>query len=78
MAGGASKVIFILLVLAVTIPCLEAGIAEFDDFLKEQQNEAHDVALKSYVPDPENVTHDINLHVHLYLPLPTLLFVIIN
>ncbi|XP_061355861.1 pectate lyase-like [Gastrolobium bilobum] len=68
MVGSASKVTFIFLVtLAITIPCLEAGIAEFDDFLKVQAEKAHRLALASYVPIPEEVTEDLNLHVHLAL-----------
>ncbi|KAK7365085.1 hypothetical protein VNO80_13886 [Phaseolus coccineus] len=66
MAGSASKVVLSLLVtLAISIPCLEAGIAEFDDFLKVQSEKAREIALKSYVPMPELVTNDINHHVHL-------------
>lgn len=65
MAGSASKVTFIFLVaFAITIPCLEAGIAEFDDFLKAQASEAQVIALKSYQPDPINVTAEFNIHVH--------------
>lgn len=75
MAGSSSKVTFILLfAFAITIPCLEAGIAEFDDYLRAQADRAHEIALQSYVPDPENVTAEINLHVNkYYLPVPTLL-----
>lgn len=74
MAGGVSKVTFIFLVaFAITIPCLNAGIAEFDEFLKEQANEAEQIAVKSYVPNPLNVTDDLNFHVHRYLPSSTLL-----
>ncbi|TKY50294.1 Pectate lyase [Spatholobus suberectus] len=63
-----SKVAFTLLVtVAITIPCLKAGIAEFDDFLKAQADEAHKLALESYVPQPEEVTEELNLHVHLAL-----------
>ncbi|KAL9313613.1 hypothetical protein ACSQ67_019066 [Phaseolus vulgaris] len=66
MAGSASKVVFSLLVtLAITIPCLEAGIAEFDDFLKAQSEKAHKIALESYVPTPEFVASELNYHVHL-------------
>ncbi|ESW23195.1 hypothetical protein PHAVU_004G026400 [Phaseolus vulgaris] len=68
MLGGtmASKVVFSLLAtLAITIPCLEAGIAEFDEFLRAQSEKAHEIALQSYVPTPEFVTNDLNYHVHL-------------
>lgn len=65
MARSANKVTFIFLVaFAITIPCLEAGIAEFDDFLKAQADEAHEIALRSYEPDPINVTAEFNIHVH--------------
>ncbi|KAJ1386887.1 Pectin lyase fold/virulence factor [Sesbania bispinosa] len=68
MVGSATKVTFILLVtFAITIPCLEAGIAAFDDFLKSQAEEAHKLALASYVPSPEDITDELNLHVHLAL-----------
>ena len=70
MAGSACKVTFILLVtFAITIPCLEAGIAEFDDYLKAQAEVAHEIALESFVADPINVTTELNIHVHKYLLL---------
>ncbi|KAH1076037.1 hypothetical protein AAZX31_19G019100 [Glycine max] len=68
MVGSATKVAFNLLVtFAIVIPCLEAGIAEFDDFLKAQADEAQKIALEAYVPVPEDVTDELNFHVHLSL-----------
>lgn len=68
MVGSATKVAFNLLVtFAIVIPCLEAGIAEFDDFLKAQADEAHKIALDSYVPEPHDVAHELNFHVHMYV-----------
>lgn len=68
MVGSATKVAFNLLVtFAIVIPCLEAGIAEFDDFLKAQADEAQKIALEAYVPVPEDVTDELNFHVHLYV-----------
>ncbi|RDY02643.1 putative pectate lyase 3, partial [Mucuna pruriens] len=68
MVGNAIKVAFILLItLTVIIPCLEAGIAEFDNFLKIQAEEAYKIALDTYVPTPEDVVNELNLHVHLAL-----------
>ncbi|KAL2330024.1 hypothetical protein Fmac_017605 [Flemingia macrophylla] len=65
MAGGASKVTFIFLVaFAISIPSLNARIGELDEYLKEQELEAHEIAVESYVPDPTNVTTELNLHVH--------------
>ncbi|KAK7266323.1 hypothetical protein RIF29_18966 [Crotalaria pallida] len=63
--GSAIKVTFLLLVtFAITIPCLDAGIAELDDYLKAQAEEAHKIALETFVPNPEEITEDINTHVH--------------
>ncbi|CAJ1946933.1 unnamed protein product [Sphenostylis stenocarpa] len=68
MVGSVTKVAFIVLVtLAINIPCLEAGIGDFDNFLKAQSEEAHKIALESYVPTPELVTNELNYHVHLSL-----------
>ncbi|OIW06705.1 hypothetical protein TanjilG_04099 [Lupinus angustifolius] len=65
MVGSVTKVCFIVLVtLAIVIPCLEAGIAEFDDYLKAQAEEARKLTLETYVPNPEEITEDLNLHVH--------------
>ncbi|RDX74233.1 hypothetical protein CR513_46029, partial [Mucuna pruriens] len=51
MIGSATKVALIVLVIfAITIPCLEAGIGQIDDFLKAQANEAHKVAIETYIP----------------------------
>ncbi|WVZ13945.1 hypothetical protein V8G54_011511 [Vigna mungo] len=66
MGGSDAKVVLTLLVtLAITIPCLEAGIAKYDDFLKAQAKEAREIAIESYVPTPELVTGELNHHVHL-------------
>lgn len=74
MVGSASKVAFILLVsFSIIIPCLEAGIGEFDDWLKTQADHAHKLALDSYVPIPEEVAHELNVHVHMYVHLSLLL-----
>lgn len=69
MVGSATnKVAFILLVtFAITIPCLEAGIGDFDDFLKDEADKAHNIALSSYVPKPEEVADELNIHVNLYV-----------
>ncbi|KAJ7974448.1 Pectate lyase [Quillaja saponaria] len=71
MATYKPSVIF-LIVFAVTIPCLQAGIAEYDDFLKQQADEAHKVALASYTPEPLNVTGEFNEHVQKVLQGKTL------
>jgi len=64
MAGSSCKVAIVLVAFAITIPCLEGGIGTMDEFLKERAMEAHEIALKSYVPDPTNVTSQHNnLHV---------------
>ncbi|CAJ2665621.1 unnamed protein product [Trifolium pratense] len=66
MVQSSTKGLFIFLVtFAITIPCLEAGIGEFDDFLKAEEEEAHKIALDSYIPVPEEVVHDLNVDVHL-------------
>ncbi|XP_022635261.1 pectate lyase-like [Vigna radiata var. radiata] len=62
MAGSSCKVAFILVAFAITIPCLEAGIAAFDEFLQEKAVEAHEIAIKSYVPDPTNATTHQDIH----------------
>ncbi|KAK7394530.1 hypothetical protein VNO78_15059 [Psophocarpus tetragonolobus] len=65
MAGGASKITFIFLVaFAITIPSLEAGIGNYDEYIREQEVEAHEIALESYVPDPINITDEFNVHVN--------------
>lgn len=70
MVESSAMIAFILLVIVtITIPCTEAGIAEFDDFLKNQSDEAHKLVLDSYVPIPEEIADDLNLHVNLYVSL---------
>ncbi|KAJ1443707.1 Pectate lyase, N-terminal [Sesbania bispinosa] len=68
MTGIKVTFIILLVAFAITIPRLEAGIAEFDDFLKAQADEAHEIALKSYVPNPENMKDELNVNVHLGEP----------
>lgn len=77
MVGSATKVTLILLVtLAIAIPCLEAvaDFASFDEFLKAKADEAQKINLASYVPQPEDVTDEINFHVHLYVSSIPILF----
>ncbi|CAJ2665622.1 unnamed protein product [Trifolium pratense] len=70
MAQSSTKVLFILLVtFAITIPCLEAGIAKYDDFLKAEAEEAHKIALETYIPIHEHHSphghHHPHVHSHL-------------
>ncbi|KAF7802943.1 pectate lyase-like [Senna tora] len=54
-----------MVVLAITFPCLEANIGEFDDYLREKAKQARRAALEAYEPNPLNVTSELNMHVHL-------------
>ncbi|RDY05910.1 putative pectate lyase 7, partial [Mucuna pruriens] len=63
MVGTATKVSFALLItLVIIIPCLENGIGEFDNFLKNQTEEAYKIALDAYVSTPKDVTNELNLY----------------
>ncbi|MED6192069.1 hypothetical protein PIB30_006567 [Stylosanthes scabra] len=68
MAGSATnKVALIFLAtLAVVVRCIEGnGHVEFDDYIKRQERKAYELALQTYVPNPLEVVHEINHHVHL-------------
>ncbi|KAI9075212.1 hypothetical protein K1719_042821 [Acacia pycnantha] len=67
MAESKARVMLLLMAtLAITVPCLvNANIGEFDDYLLEKAKEARRMALQAYEPDPLNVTHELNMHVHL-------------
>ena len=67
MAGWSIKAALVLLSMAVLMPSLRAGIAEYDDFLLQQAEEAKQAALKAYHPHPMNVTDHFNHHVYLYV-----------
>ena len=68
MAGCRFKVLMVLLLsMAVLMPTLRAGIAEYDDFLLKKAVAAEQVAHEAYNPDPMNVTNHLNLQVHLYV-----------
>ncbi|XP_019452940.1 PREDICTED: probable pectate lyase 6 [Lupinus angustifolius] len=65
MGVSATNVALILLItMAIIIPCLEGGIAEFDDYLKAQAEEARKLTLQTYVPNPEGIAEALNLQVH--------------
>ncbi|KAI4351599.1 hypothetical protein L6164_005944 [Bauhinia variegata] len=67
-AIGINRVALIFLAtVAITIPCFEAGVVNYDDFLLKQEEEARRAALEAYHPFPYNVTSELNLHVHLAL-----------
>ncbi|KAF7802940.1 pectate lyase-like [Senna tora] len=51
--------------IAITIPCVEANIGQFDDYLREKAEQARRAALEAYEHDPFNVTSEFNMHVHL-------------
>lgn len=61
------KILMVLVSVAVMIPTLKAGIAEFDDFLLQQADKAKRASLKAFDPNPMNVTDHLNHHVHLYV-----------
>ncbi|XP_022928644.1 pectate lyase-like [Cucurbita moschata] len=66
MAGCWFKVLMVLLLsMAVLMPTIRAGIAEYDDFLLKKAVAAEQVAQEAYNPDPMNVTNHLNLQVHL-------------
>ncbi|KAL1338079.1 hypothetical protein HN51_032756 [Arachis hypogaea] len=70
MAGSATKkVTFVFLAtLAIVVRCIEAGgNVVFDDHLREQERIAYELALKTYVPDPLEVTFELNHHVNLFM-----------
>lgn len=70
MAGCRLKVSLVLVsIMAVFMPTLRAGIAEFDEYLLQKADEAKQAALEAFHPDPMNVTDHLNHHVHLYVPL---------
>ncbi|XP_028806405.1 pectate lyase-like [Neltuma alba] len=70
MAEGVNKatLFFFLAIFAVSIPCLQANIAdEYDEYIIKRSEEARRAALEAYEPEPYNVTSEFNLHVHLAL-----------
>ena len=67
MTGCKIKVVMVLVSMAVLMPTLRAGIAEFDDFLLQKSEEAKQASLEAFHPDPMNVTDHFNQHVHLYV-----------
>lgn len=70
MAGSAARVaLLVMAALAITIPCLEANIGEFDNYLRQKAKQARRAALEAYEPNPLNVTSELNKHVHLYVLL---------
>ena len=49
---------------AIITPSLNASIKEFDEYWQKKAEVAHDAAQKSYEPNPEAVTQDVNKEVH--------------
>ncbi|KAF7802946.1 pectate lyase-like [Senna tora] len=51
-----------MVVLAITIPCLEANIGDFDDYLREKAKEARRIALEAYeaINEVHNEDHGNN------------------
>lgn len=60
--GRGRKVVFFLIFLSFASG-IYANIGEFDDFLKQQAEEAKQIAEQSYNPHPEEVANSLNKQV---------------
>lgn len=64
----------LLVSVAVILPTLRAGIAEYDEYLLQKAEEAKMASLEAFHSDPMNVTDHLNLQVHLYVQIFDLFF----
>ncbi|KAJ8773753.1 hypothetical protein K2173_006403 [Erythroxylum novogranatense] len=64
-----NDVLFLLfsLIVTVIVPSIDAHVAEFDEYWSRKLTEAQTANLDAYHPDPWNVTHHFNAHVHMAL-----------
>ncbi|CAI0386726.1 unnamed protein product [Linum tenue] len=67
MASVSIKLGFFFLVCGTLIPYLESHIADFDEYWQQKAEEAHQVSLETYHPEPYNVTEHFNAVVHMDL-----------
>lgn len=58
-----SILLLCLLSLAAVLPKSNAGIAEFDDYLKKKAAASHEEYVNAYEPDPEMVAEQISQEV---------------
>lgn len=54
----------LLIAFVVTLPILEANIADFDEVWQKRAEAARKAALDAYQPHPENITDELNHRVH--------------
>ncbi|KAL4574174.1 hypothetical protein LXL04_020999 [Taraxacum kok-saghyz] len=76
---GRYWVLSIIVCFFIVLPDILAGkdqnplhIGEFDDFLKERANKAVIEAMKSYEPDPEEVTKTFTIEVSEWVSVDTI------
>ncbi|KAH7550347.1 hypothetical protein ACOSP7_024393 [Xanthoceras sorbifolium] len=63
MVGRAA--LLFLCAVAVIFPVLKADIVEFDEFWQKRAEEAINASRNAYNPNPDEVIHHLNKHVHL-------------
>ena len=64
--GKTTLTLLFLCGLAVIFPVLKANVVEdYDDFWQKQEEEAKEAAILAYNPNPDEVVHHLNHHVHL-------------
>ncbi|KAK3226406.1 hypothetical protein Dsin_006268 [Dipteronia sinensis] len=64
--GKPTLTLLFLCGLAVIFPVLKANVVEdYDDFWQKREEEAKEAAILAYNPNPDEVVHHLNHHVHL-------------
>lgn len=58
---------FVSLSLAVLAPSVQANVAVYDEYWTKRQNDALQQTMKSYDPNPSNVTDHFNYHAALWV-----------
>lgn len=57
-------IIFRIVILVSFVVIVAANIADFDEVWQKRAEEAKQAALDAYHPNPEEITHNFNMHVH--------------
>lgn len=76
MKGFNNNYCFFLLIVSVAaiIPAIVGHIGEFDEVWRRRAAEAWEHALKTYEPDPHNISATLNHEVRRYICLVLCLF----
>jgi len=67
MEANKLKLLFVCVFYLAIFPTLTANIVHFDQFWQNRSQDAKKAAQAAYKPNPQEITSNLNMHVHKYV-----------